>query len=101
MNLKKVLKKFKKEGKLKITEKSKEVSYSYNQKSKDSLKSAKILRDNNLIENSISMAYYAMYNKVLSLFFITGIKSENHSLSLILLENIYNINIEKIRFAKK
>ena len=43
MNLKKFIKDLKKQGKIKLIEKSEEVSYSYELKSQSSLKSSKIL----------------------------------------------------------
>jgi uncharacterized protein (UPF0332 family) len=101
MNLKKIFKKFKKEGKLKIGESSEEISKSYPEKSENPLLAAKVLKNKKLFEESISMSYYAMYNKVLSLFFLVGIKSESHTLSLIILKNIFDFDVEKIKFAKK
>jgi len=44
--------------------------------------SAKLLMQNGLFENSISMSYYAMYN----LLFKTGIKCENHGGAILLLK---------------
>lgn len=95
-----MLKKLNKEGKFKLTEKSKDISGSYDEKSDDSLKSAKILYKNNLLENSISMSYYAMYNKVLSLFYLSGIKSENHHLSIVILREFFGFDTRNLEFAK-
>jgi uncharacterized protein (UPF0332 family) len=49
------------------------------------------------------MAYYAMYNSLIALFFRVGIKCENHSASLILFKKLFNRNdlFKIISFAKK
>jgi len=97
------LNKLKGEDKLKLVEPSEEMKLSYILKAENCLKSAKILLQNKLYENSTSEAYYCMYNSLLALLFIVGIKSENHSASIILLkklfgeENLYKI----ISFAKE
>ena len=83
------LNKLKEEGKLELVEPSENICNSYTTKSSDCLKSAKLLLQNNLFENSISMSYYAMYNILLALLFRTGIKCENHSGSIILLRTIF------------
>ncbi len=83
------LKKLRKEGKLKFTKPSTNISNSYLEKSENCFKSAKILHKNSLYENSVSEAYYCIYNSLLSLLFKIGIKSENHSGSIILLEYLF------------
>jgi uncharacterized protein (UPF0332 family) len=57
----------------------------YLKKSESHLISARLLLDNDLFEQSVSMAYYCMYNSVMALFFATGIKCENHTAAIILL----------------
>lgn len=91
------------EGKIKLIELSSEISLSYLEKSKDCLKSARLLNENKLIENSISMSYYAMYNSVLSLLFRVGIKSENTLFSIYLLDKLFRRKnlFEILSFAKK
>ena len=64
------------EGKLELVEPSEEICKSYLRKTDNCFKSAKLLLQNELYENSISMSYYAMYNSLLALFFRTGIKSK-------------------------
>jgi len=92
-----------KEGKLEVVEPSEEICSAYLTKAENSLKSARILLENGLYENSVSMSCYAMYNSLTALLFKTGIKCENHSGSIILFkrlfrkENLYRI----ISFAKK
>ena len=97
------LNKLKKEGKLKLIEPSEEMKSSYLQKADNYIKASKILFQNKLLENSVSESYYCMYNSLLALFFKTGIKSENHSASIILLKQIFNQDglFKIISFAKK
>lgn len=85
----KFLNKLKKEEKLELVEPSEEIQESYSQKSTDCLKSAKLLLQNNLFENSIGMSYYAMYNLLLALLFRVGIKCENHGASILLLKLLF------------
>jgi uncharacterized protein (UPF0332 family) len=89
MKKQKFLKHLKKTGKIKITTPSNEISNSYLEKSKNCLKSSKILFQNNLYENSLSESYYSMYNSLLSLLFKIGIKSENHSGSIFIFEELF------------
>jgi len=44
------------------------------------------------VEETVSMAYYSMYYMLLALLFKTGIKCENHSGAMILLERLYGID---------
>lgn len=81
--------KLKKEEKLKITEPSLAVAQSYLQKSASHLESAKLLAKAGKLEEAVSLAYYGMYHCLLALLFRCGIKSENHSASIILLEELF------------
>ena len=90
-----------KEGKLRIAEPSEELKYAYFQKSSASIKSAEILLQNSLLENSVPMAYYSMYNMIMALFFKAGIKCESHAGTIILLKELFMIDNSKIEFAKK
>jgi uncharacterized protein (UPF0332 family) len=83
------LKSLKRKGIIELVEPSREMELSYLIKAENCLKSAKILFRNNLYENSTSEAYYCMYNSLLSLLFKMGIKSENHSASIILFDKIF------------
>lgn len=94
------LAKLKEEGKLKIVEPSEDIKESYIMKSKSSLKSAKILLENNQIEDAIPMGYYSMYNMLTALLSKVGIKCENHSASIIILKELFGIDNSKISFAK-
>jgi len=96
------LNKLKKEKKLELVDESQEISDSYILKSDNCLRSAKILLKEKLYENSVSEAYYAMYNSVLSLFYKCGIKCENHTASIILLNKLFHLaNLKKRLFDAK
>ena len=90
------LNKLKKEGKLELVEPSEEIQTSYTYKSENYLKSSKLLLQNNLYENSISMSYYAMYNLLIALLFKVGIKCENHNGSILLLKLLFSDNLHEI-----
>lgn len=91
------------EGKLKLAEPSENVCESYLQKAANSLKSSRVLLQNKLYEDSVSMSYYAMYNSLLALLFRVGIKSENHSASILVFKKIFGRSdlYKMIAFAKK
>ena len=95
------LKKLREEGKLKLVEPSEEVKQAYLKKSESYLDSAKLLLKNKKLEESISLAYYSMYYSLLALLFRTGIKSENHTASIILLKELFGLDNSKILKAKK
>ena len=84
------LSKLKKEKKLELVEPSEEICQSYIEKSDNCIKSAGLLLNNKLYENSVGMSYYAMYNSLTALLFRTGIKCENHSASILLLKLIFD-----------
>lgn len=90
-----------KERKIEIVEPSEEIKDSYLEKSESNLASAKILLENNKLEESVSLAYYSMYHSLIALLFKTGIKSENHSASIILLKELFEIDNSDISFAKR
>lgn len=90
----------KKEKKIELIEITENMSISYDKKSKDCLLAAKILFKENLFENSIGEAYYSMYNSLLSLFFICGIKCENHTGSSMILKMIFKLEKLSILFLK-
>lgn len=83
------LKKLKRKGIIELIEPSEEMELSYLVKAENCLKSAKILFQSQLYENSTSEAYYCMYNSLLSLMFKIGLKSENHSASIILFNKLF------------
>ena len=85
----KFLNKLKMERKVELVEPSEDICTSYSEKSANCLKSAKLLLQNNLYENSIGMSYYSMYNLLLALLFRVGIKCENHGGSILLLKLLF------------
>ncbi len=88
------------EGKLQLVEPSEEIKQSYLDKSESNLISAKILLNSNRLEESVGLAYYSMYHILTALFFKIGIKSENHSASIILLKELFNLNNRDVFDAK-
>ena len=95
------LKKIKKEGKLELVENSEQLKKSYLGKSESNLESAKILLERDKLEESVGLAYYSMYNSLVALLLTFGIKSENHTASIILLKELFGIDNGKIKAAKK
>ena len=95
------LKKLHEKKQLQLTEPNENIKQSYIKKSDDYLDTAKLCLDNNKLEQSISMSYYSMYYSMQALLYKTGIKCENHSASIIILDLIYNLDNSKISFAKK
>ena len=73
---------------------------SYIMKSESNLNSAKILLNNDKLEESVSLAYYSMYHIVTALLFKAGIKCENHKASIFLLKELFDVDNNNISFAK-
>lgn len=94
------LKKLHKDATLRLVVPSDEIKTAYLKKSESHLTSARLLLDNDLFEQSVSMAYYSMYYSVLALFFATGIKCENHTAAIILLTEIFAIDNTDLEHAK-
>lgn len=94
------LKKLHKDAVLQLVAPSDEMKMAYLKKSESNLTSARLLLDNNLFEQSVSMAYYSMYYSVLALFFATGIKCENHTAAIILLKKVFAIDNADLEYAK-
>src|SRR3989344_2570240 len=86
------LTKLRREGKLELVEVSDDICLSYSEKAENCLKSAKILLQSKLFDNSTTMSYYAMYNSLTALLFKTGIKCENHSSAILLLKFLFENN---------
>lgn len=89
-----------KEKKLEIVQPSQIVAEAYIQRSNESLLSSKTLIKIGNLKDSVALAYYSMYHCLLSVLFRVGIKSENHSGSIILLKEIFEIDNSKILKAK-
>jgi uncharacterized protein (UPF0332 family) len=74
------------EGKLGMVEPSEEIMNSYLKKSDSHHLSAKLLLDNDRLEETVTLTYYSMYYMLLALLFRVGIKCENHSAGIMLLK---------------
>lgn len=83
------LNELKDEDKLELIEPSDEICSSYLEKSDNCMKSAKLLFQNDLFENSVSMSYYAMYNAATALLFKIGIKCETHSGTILIFKKLF------------
>lgn len=94
------IKKLHKEKALRLVAPSDEIKTAYLRKSESFLASAKLLLNNGRFEESVSMTYYSMYYSVLALFFATGIKCENHTAAIILLDDVFGIDSSAIESAK-
>ena len=95
------LRKLHREGKLELVESSEAIAQAYREKSDSYLSSAKLLLEHNHLEESVSLAYYSIYYLVLAILFRSGIKCENHTAAILLLEELFGISTEKLRSAKK
>jgi len=95
------LPKLMKEGKLQTVEPSEEIKEAYIRKSQSSLRSAKILLDNDQIEDAVPMAYYSMYHMLTALLRKTGKKSENHTASIVIMKELFHLENADISNAKK
>lgn len=96
----KFLRKLHSENKLDLVDPSDDISSDYIKKSYNSLRASKLLAEQKLFEESVSMAYYSMYHMLTSLLFKTGIKCENHTGAIILLKELFNMDNSEISFAK-
>jgi len=74
---------------LELVEPSQDMCDSYLKKADDCDRSAKLLLEHQLFENSIQMSYYAMYNSLLALLFRCGIKSENHAGTILIFKELF------------
>lgn len=95
------IKKLVKEGKIKCSEASKDVSLSYLEKSDKSLLSSKTLITIGNFDDATALTYYSMYYSSLALLYFVGIKSENHAGTIILLKELFEIDNSSIQIAKK
>jgi uncharacterized protein (UPF0332 family) len=89
------------ENKLISVEPSDNVKKAYLQRSNESLSSAKALYKIGNLKDSVALAYYSMYHCLLALLFRAGIKSENHSASILLLKDVFGLDNSAISKAKK
>src|SRR3989338_858959 len=89
------------EEKIKIGVPSRNIASSYDEKSRNALRAARIIFNQKLFEEAVSMAYYAMYHKATALFYLIGIKCESHAAVIVLLKELFGIDNTDISFAKK
>ncbi len=89
-----------KERKLELVEPSEEIKQAYISKSESNLISSKILLSNGRLEEAVYLAYYSMYNMLTALLFRIGIKCENHTASIMLLKEIFDMDNSDILKAK-
>ena len=94
------LSKLRDKGSLEFVEGSVEVEKSYKTKSDSYIGSSKLLLENQKLEEAVSLAYYSMYYILLSLLFKVGIKCENHSASIIILKEVFEVDNTDIFYAK-
>jgi uncharacterized protein (UPF0332 family) len=85
---------------LQIVEPTENLKNAYLQKAEDSLNSSKILLENKQYSDSLALSYFSMYNSVLALLYLVGVKSENHNASIFLLKQIFGIDNESLKKAK-
>jgi len=98
--IKSFLKKLVSQDRLRLVEPSLEIRESYIKKSQSNLDSARILLDNIKLEEAIALTYYSMYNSLNALLFSVGIKSENHTASIFLLDYLFEFDNSGIKSAK-
>ena len=89
------------EHKLMLVAPSQEISGSYLAKSDSFLDSARILREAEHPEEAVSMAYYSMYHAMTALLFRAGIRCENHAGAIMLLEELFGMDISALDDAKR
>lgn len=88
------------QGHLRSVPPSMDMKRAYQRKSESYIISARILFENGRLEEAVSMIYYSMFYMVLALLFRTGIKCENHSAAIYLLEDLYGLDNDSIVRAK-
>jgi len=89
------------EHKLMLVAPSPEISGSYLAKSDSFLDSARILWEAEHLEEAVSMAYYSMYHAMTALLFRAGIRCENHAGAIILMEELFEMDISALDEAKR
>lgn len=84
-----------------LVEPSEEMKTAYLETSKKDFFAAKILLDQNLPDKAVPHVYYGVYNLVLALLFKIGIKCENHTTSIFLLKELFELDNSFMENAKK
>ena len=97
------LKKLKSQGKLKIIDISGSIVDSYLNKSRRGISAAEVLIKTGHLEEATSMVYYSMYYSTMALFFSFGIRCENHTGCILLLDKIFDQKelSDALRYAKE
>ena len=90
-----------KDGTIKLVEPSDEITESYIRKSDKTLISAKTLYKIENYDDATALVYYTVYYSVLALLAKCGIKSENHTGTLILLKEVFGLDNGELLKAKK
>lgn len=85
------LDKLKSEETLKLVDPSEEISKSFLIKSEKCIIVSKLAFNEGIYENAVSEAYYSIYNTVTALFYKCGIKCENHSAAVILIQKLFKL----------
>ena len=89
------------EGKLMLVEPNDNLKKAYFIRGEESLSSAKALQRIGNLKDAVALAYYAMYHTLLGFLFQVGIKCENHSAAIILLQKLFSIPNETLTRAKE
>jgi len=86
---------------LQLVDPSEHLKDAYLKKSDGHLSTARLLLENDRLEEAVSIAYYSMYYSVLALFHRTGIKCENHTAAGMILQRVFDIDPADLVRAKK
>jgi uncharacterized protein (UPF0332 family) len=89
-----------KEEKITLVQPNNTISQAYIDKSLKSLISSKTLFKIEHYDDAFALSYYSIYYSLLALLFKCGIKSENHTGSIILLKELFNIDNELYKNKK-
>ena len=85
---------------LQEVEPNKEVSEAYIERSEESLSSSKGLLKMGNLKDSVALSYYSMYHSLTALLFAIGIKCENHTAAIILLNEVFGVDNTSISQSK-
>lgn len=99
--MKTFIKKILKQGKIKLITPNDNIANEFIKKSDNSIISSKALYDINQFDDSTTLTYYSMYNSALALLYGCGIKSQNHTATIFLLKDLFEIDNDAILAAKK
>ena len=86
--------------KIQLVNPNENIKSAYLQRSEESLSSAKALLKIGNLKDSVALFYYSMYHCLLALMFRIGIKCENHTAAIIILQDVFGLDSKDIRKAK-